>query len=77
MWVSLFSVHTFAWTGIRGCGPTDYVTTEAEFKDVVRQVKQLGMDFENYFMYNIIWFTRILGNTSDSGCRYFRFTSIV
>lgn len=49
---SILCMH-FAWAGLRGSDPVVYVTTEAEFRDVVRQARQLGMDFENYSIYDI------------------------
>ncbi|MCX8209170.1 MAG: KaiC domain-containing protein [Sulfolobales archaeon] len=49
---SILCMH-FAWAGLRGSDPVVYVTTEAEFRDVVRQARQLGMDFENYSIHDI------------------------
>lgn len=43
----------FAWAGLISGDPVVYVTTEAEFRDVVRQARQLGMDFESYYVYDI------------------------
>ncbi|HIP57138.1 MAG TPA: hypothetical protein EYH02_03600, partial [Ignisphaera aggregans] len=42
---SIMCIH-FAWAGLQAGDHVVYVTTEAEFRDVVRQAKQFGMDFE-------------------------------
>ena len=44
---SILCMH-FAWAGLKEGEPVVYVTTEAEFRDVVKQAKQFGMDFEYY-----------------------------
>ncbi|MEZ0394532.1 MAG: KaiC domain-containing protein [Desulfurococcaceae archaeon] len=44
---SVLCMH-FAWAGLRSGDPVVYVTTEAEFRDVVRQARMFGMDFEEY-----------------------------
>lgn len=44
---SILCMH-FAWAGLLAGDPVVYVTTEAEFRDVVRQAKMFGMDFESY-----------------------------
>jgi len=49
---SILCMH-FAWAGLRVGDPVVYVTTEAEFRDVVRQAKQFGMDFEQANIYDI------------------------
>ncbi len=49
---SIMCMH-FAWAGFRDGDPVVYVTTEAEFRDVVRQARQFGMDFESYSVYDI------------------------
>jgi KaiC domain protein len=49
---SILCMH-FAWAGLREGDPVVYVTTEAEFRDVVRQARQFGMDFESYTVYDI------------------------
>ena len=49
---SIMCIH-FAWAGLQAGDPVVYVTTEAEFRDVVRQAKQFGMDFEQYAIYDI------------------------
>ncbi len=43
----------FAWAGLQAGDPVVYVTTEAEFRDIVRQAKQFDMDFEQYAIYDI------------------------
>jgi len=43
----------FAWAGLLAGDPVVYVTTEAEFRDVVRQAKAFGMDFESYRVFDI------------------------
>ncbi len=49
---SILCMH-FAWAGIQAGDPVVYITTEAEFRDVVKQAKQFNMDFENYKTYDI------------------------
>ncbi|MEM0026745.1 MAG: KaiC domain-containing protein [Ignisphaera sp.] len=49
---SILCMH-FAWAGILAGDPVVYVTTEAEFRDVIRQAKMFGMDFESYRIYDI------------------------
>jgi KaiC domain protein len=43
----------FAWAGLNAGDPVVYVTTEAEFRDVIRQARMLGMDFEKFKTYDI------------------------
>ncbi len=49
---SILCLH-FAWAGLQSGDPVVYVTTEAEFRDVVRQAKQFGMNFDQYAIYDI------------------------
>jgi KaiC domain protein len=49
---SILCIH-FAWAGLKAGDPIVYVTTEAEFRDVVRQAKIFGMDFEQFNIYDI------------------------
>ncbi|MEM1541558.1 MAG: KaiC domain-containing protein [Ignisphaera sp.] len=49
---SILCMH-FAWAGLKTGDPAVYITTEAEFRDVIRQAKQFGMDFEQYNIYDI------------------------
>ena len=49
---SILSMH-FAWAGLRNNEPIVYVTTEAEFRDVIKQAKQFGMEFGSYATYNL------------------------
>uniref|UniRef100_A0A7C5TI98 KaiC domain-containing protein n=1 Tax=Ignisphaera aggregans TaxID=334771 RepID=A0A7C5TI98_9CREN len=49
---SILCMH-FAWAGIQAGDPVVYITTEAEFRDVVKQAKQFNMDFESYKIYDI------------------------
>jgi KaiC domain protein len=49
---SIMCMH-FAWAGLLAGDPVVYVTTEAEFRDVVRQAKMFSMDFESYRVYDI------------------------
>ena len=49
---SILCMH-FAWAGLQAGDPIVYVTTEAEFRDVVRQAKMFGMDFEQFNIYDI------------------------
>ncbi|MCU7788588.1 MAG: KaiC domain-containing protein [Pyrobaculum sp.] len=51
---SILCIH-FAYAGLRAGDPVVYVTTEQEFRDVMEQAKQLGMDFAQYAAYNIAW----------------------
>jgi KaiC domain protein len=43
----------FAWAGLKAGDPVVYVTTEAEFRDIVRQARMFGMDFEQYRIHDI------------------------
>ncbi|MEM4718049.1 MAG: KaiC domain-containing protein [Desulfurococcaceae archaeon] len=49
---SILCMH-FAWAGLIVGDPVVYVTTEAEFRDVVRQAKMFGMDFESFRILDI------------------------
>lgn len=49
---SIMCMH-FAWAGLLSGDPVVYVTTEAEFRDVVRQARMFGMDFTKYNIYDI------------------------
>lgn len=49
---SILCMH-YAWAGLLGGDPVVYVTTEAEFRDVVRQAKMFGMNFELYRIHDI------------------------
>lgn len=49
---SILCMH-FAWAGLMAGDPVVYVTTEAEFRDVIRQARQFGMNFEGYEIYDI------------------------
>jgi KaiC domain protein len=49
---SILCMH-FAWAGLKAGDPVVYVTTEAEFRDIVRQARMFGMDFEQYRIYDI------------------------
>ncbi len=49
---SILCMH-FAWAGLTRGEPVVYVTTEAEFRDVVKQAKQFNMDFDSYSVYNL------------------------
>jgi KaiC domain protein len=51
---SILSIH-FAYAGLRAGDPVVYITTEQEFRDVVEQAEQLGMDFSKFAIYNIAW----------------------
>jgi KaiC domain protein len=51
---SILSIH-FAYAGLRTGDPVVYVTTEQEFRDVVEQAEQLGMDFSKFSIYSIAW----------------------
>jgi len=44
---SILCMH-YAYAGLKNNDPVIYVTTEAEFRDVVRQAKQFNMDLEKY-----------------------------
>jgi len=49
---SILCMH-FALAGLQAGDPVVYVTTESEFRDVVRQAKMFGMDFEEHRIYDI------------------------
>jgi KaiC domain protein len=49
---SILCMH-FAWAGLNAGDPVVYVTTEAEFRDVIRQARMFGMDFEKFKTYDI------------------------
>ncbi len=49
---SILCMH-FAWAGLNAGDPVVYVTTEAEFRDVVRQARMFGVDFEKFKAYDI------------------------
>ena len=49
---SILCMH-FAWAGLLAGDPVVYVTTEAEFRDVVRQAKMFNLDFESYKIHDI------------------------
>jgi KaiC domain protein len=49
---SILCMH-FAWAGLNAGDPVVYVTTEAEFRDVVRQARMFGMEFEKFKVYDI------------------------
>jgi KaiC domain protein len=51
---SILCIH-FAYAGLRAGDPVVYVTTEQEFRDVMEQAKQLGMDLSKHAVYNIAW----------------------
>ncbi len=51
---SILCIH-FAYAGLQTGDPVVYVTTEQEFRDVLEQAKQLGMDFTKHTIYNIAW----------------------
>jgi len=51
---SILAIH-FAYAGLKAGDPVVYVTTEQEFKDVVEQAEQFGMDFSKFSIYNIAW----------------------
>jgi KaiC domain protein len=51
---SILSIH-FAYAGLKAGDPVVYVTTEQEFRDVIEQAEQFGMDFSKYPLYNIAW----------------------
>jgi len=44
---SILCMH-YAFAGLKSNDPVIYITTEAEFKDVVRQAKQFNMNFDEY-----------------------------
>ncbi len=44
---SILCMH-FAWAGLKVGDPVIYVTTEAEFRDVIRQARQFKMFFDDY-----------------------------
>ncbi|MCD6323653.1 MAG: KaiC domain-containing protein [Desulfurococcales archaeon] len=47
---SILCMH-YAWAGLKEGDPVIYVTTEAEFRDVVRQARQFRMYFDDYEMH--------------------------
>ncbi len=47
---SILCMH-YAWEGLRVGDPVIYVTTEAEFRDIVRQARQFRMYFDDYEMH--------------------------
>ncbi|MEM4939053.1 MAG: ATPase domain-containing protein, partial [Sulfolobales archaeon] len=47
---SILCMH-YAYAGLMSGDPVIYVTTEAEFRDVVRQARQFNMDFEGFNHY--------------------------
>ncbi|MEM4490651.1 MAG: KaiC domain-containing protein, partial [Desulfurococcaceae archaeon] len=49
---SIMCMH-YAWAGLLAGDPVVYVTTEAEFRDIVRQAKMFSMDFESYKVLDI------------------------
>jgi KaiC domain protein len=50
---SILCMH-FAWAGLNAGDPVVYVTTEAEFRDVVKQARMFGMDyFEKFKIHDI------------------------
>ncbi len=49
---SILCMH-FAWAGLNAGDPVVYVTTEAEFRDVVRQARMFGMDLEKFKAHDI------------------------
>jgi len=51
---SILCIH-FAYAGLKAGDPVVYVTTEQEFRDVMEQAKQLGMDFSQFSAYSIAW----------------------
>ncbi|MBP1448417.1 MAG: KaiC domain-containing protein [Thermoproteus sp.] len=51
---SILCMH-FAYAGLKAGDPVVYVTTEQEFRDVVLQAKQLGMDLESRPIYSLGW----------------------
>ncbi len=44
---SILCMH-FAWAGLKAGDPVIYITTEAEFRDVMRQARQFRMYFDDY-----------------------------
>jgi len=44
---SILCMH-FAWAGLKASDPVIYITTEAEFRDVMRQARQFRMYFDDY-----------------------------
>ena len=54
-WGSLSSVSTSHMRGLGRGDPVVYITTEQEFRDVVEQARQLGMDFSQFSVYSIAW----------------------
>ncbi|WP_052886247.1 KaiC domain-containing protein [Thermoproteus uzoniensis] len=51
---SILAMH-FAYAGLKAGDPVVYVTTEQEYRDVVVQARQLGMDFGRYPTYSLGW----------------------
>ncbi len=51
---SILCIH-FAYAGLKSGDPVVYITTEQEFRDVMEQAEQLGMDFSKFSIYNIAW----------------------
>jgi len=51
---SILCIH-FAYAGLKAGDPVVYVTTEQEFRDVMEQARQLGMDFSQFSAYSIAW----------------------
>ncbi|MEM4674594.1 MAG: KaiC domain-containing protein [Pyrobaculum sp.] len=51
---STLCIH-FAYAGLKAGDPVVYVTTEQEFRDVMEQARQLGMDFSQFTAYSIAW----------------------
>jgi KaiC/GvpD/RAD55 family RecA-like ATPase len=51
---SILCIH-FAYAGLRAGDPVVYVTTEQEFRDVMEQAEQFGMDFTKFTIYSIAW----------------------
>ncbi|MEM1695739.1 MAG: KaiC domain-containing protein [Desulfurococcaceae archaeon] len=49
---SILCMH-FAWAGLKAGDPVVYVTTEAEFRDIVRQARMFNMDFESHRIHDI------------------------
>ncbi len=47
---SILCIH-YAYEGLKVGDPVIYVTTEAEFRDVLRQARQFGRDFSDYEIY--------------------------
>jgi len=47
---SILCIH-YAWAGLKAGDPVIYVTTEAEFRDVLRQARQFRMYLDDYEIY--------------------------